>query len=263
MKYLWYAVILSELILGPACSSGKKNLRDFKGSYLESARLNFEAGEEALKEGEYDKALGYFQFVKTRYPVSDYAVLSDLKIADTKFAQKRWLAAASAYEVFIRLHPQHVQTEYASFRVGVSYFHAVPEDFFLLPPKTARDQSFTQEALQAIERFVLHFPKSQHLAEAKLMETTLFSFLARHNHHVADYYVKRGRYQAALERHMAVVALYPETKEARESLCTAASILQDRLDDPEAAKELYFRILNENKDSPCMEEAQKTQDENL
>src|SRR5580658_10840032 len=108
-------------ILLPSCTGLKKNLRE-NSSYLENTKLNFEAGEEALRKEEFDKAIAFFQFVKSKYPFSMYAALSDLRIADTKFAQKKWLDAASAYEVFIRLHPRHEEVGYASFKVGSSYF---------------------------------------------------------------------------------------------------------------------------------------------
>lgn len=255
MKWFLLASFILPLFLLPSCSSGKKSLREYKGSYLESVKINFEAGEEALKKGEYDKAIGYFQFVRSKYPFSKYAALSDLKIADTKFVQKKWLDAASAYEVFIRLHPRHEEVSYASYRVGASYFHAHPSDFFLLPPSTSRDQSSTKEALAAIDRFLLQFPNSDYVPDAKAKQVLLFSYLAKHNQHIAAYYERRGRYQAAIDRHLTVEELYPTTKESIESLYLAAEIRRKDLQDPEGAIELYVRIVNEKKDSPYVEKA--------
>lgn len=255
MKWFQLTFCISLLVFLPSCTGGKKSLREYKGSYLESVRLNFEAGEEALKKGEYDKAIGYFQFVRSKYPFSKYAALSDLKIADTKFVQKKWLDAASAYEVFIRLHPRHEEVGYASYRVGASYFHAVPSDFFLLPPSTSRDQSFTKEALAAIDRFIVQNPNSDLVPDAKAKQVLLFSYLAKHNQQIADYYERRGRYQAAVDRLLTVEELYPETKESIESLYVAAEILRNDLKDTETAIELYSRIVNDKKDSPYIEKA--------
>ena len=254
-KFLLLAAAMFALL--PACTSGKNSLREYKGSYLESVRLNFEAGEESLKNSDYEKAIGYFQFVRSKYPFSQYAALSDLKIADTKFVQKKWLDAASAYEVFIRLHPRHEQVSYASYRVGSSYFHAVPTDFFLLPKATSRDQSFTKEALAAIDRFLVQFPDSDYVADAKAKQILLFSYLAQHNQHVAAYYERRGRYQAAVNRHLSVEENYPETKESIESLFRAAEITRIDLQDQDAAIELYSRIVTTKTDSPYIEKAQK------
>lgn len=249
-----FSIVLLLLYLG--CAGGKQSLKHHKGSYLESVRLNFQAGEEALKDEEYDKAITYFQFVRSKYPFSKYAALSDLKIADAKFAQKKWLDSASAYEVFIRLHPRHEEGAYAAYRVGVSYFHALPSDFFLLPPSTSRDQSFTKEALAAIERFIIQYPNSEYVADAKEKQALLFSYLAKHNQHIADYYQRRKRYQAAIDRHLLVESLYPETKESAESLFKAAELVKEHMKDIDLAIELYKRIVEEKPDSPYKEKAQ-------
>lgn len=241
----------------PACVGGKASLREHKGSYLESVKLNFEAGEEMLQKQEYDKAIAYFQFVRSKYPFSQYAALSDLKIADTKYAQKKWLDAASAYEIFIRLHPRHEDVAYASYRLGASYFHAVPGDFFLLPSSSSRDQSFTKEALAALERFILQFPDSEYLSEALAMRAKLFSKLAQHNQDIANYYRRRGLHKSAAKRYMSINELYPEAKESAEALYKAAQILQYDLKDIDTAIEIYTKIIEQKPDSPFVEKAQK------
>lgn len=257
MKLIFCGLLIGLIANLSSCTAGKKSLREHKGSYLESAKLNFEAGVLALKEKEYDKAITYFKFVTSHYPFSQYAALSDLRTADTKFEKKEWLNAASAYEVFIRLHPRHEEVEYASYRLGISYFHAVPADFFILPPATSRDQTFTKEALSAIDRFIVQFPASKYVADAKEKQILLFSYLAKHNQHIADYYARRHRYEAAITRHLAVEKLYPETKEAIESLFLAAEMIETEQKDNARALELYRLIISKNVDSPYTEKARK------
>jgi outer membrane protein assembly factor BamD len=239
-----------------SCASGKKSLRDQKGTFLETVKLNYEAGMEALKNEDYEKAIGYFQYIKSKSEFSVYVALSDLRIADAKFAQKKWLDAASFYEVFIRLHPRHEERDFAFYRVGVSYFHAIPSDFFLLPPATSRDQTFTKEALKAIERFLLKFPESKYQEDARKIQVLLFSYLAKHNQQIADYYRRRGRYQAAIDRLLEVETLYPETIESAESLFLAAQIKQKNLKDIDGAKDLYAILIEKKPDSPYAQKAQ-------
>jgi outer membrane protein assembly factor BamD len=267
MKLLYRAVMLIGLLSFPSCVHGKKNLRKHKNTYLENVKLNFEAGEKALANNDYDKAITHFQFVRSNYPFSKYAALSDLRTADVKFAQKKWIDAAAAYEVFIRLHPRHEKAIYSSYRLGVSYFNAVPRDFFLFPPATSRDQSFTKEALRALERFILQFPYSEYTFDAIEKRGLLFSYLAQHNQHIAKYYVCRKRYLAAINRYLLVNDLYPETKESAESLFLAAEIYRQQLENRKKAMELYEKIIEEKKGSPYAEQGkiklkELTSDEN-
>ena len=255
----WYFLFLfsASFMLLSACLSNKASLREHKGSYLESVKLNFEAGESLLKKKDHDKAIAYFQFVRSKYPFSQYVVLSDLRIADVKYAQKKWLDAASAYEIFIRLHPRHEEVAYASFRLGASYFYAIPSDFFLWPSSSSRDQSFTKEALSAVERFIFAFPESEHLSEAMNMRAQLFSKLAQANLHVAAYYQRRNRHEAALSRYLSVNELYPEAIESAESLFKAARIAEYDLKELERAAQIYNQIIEQKGDSSFAERARK------
>jgi outer membrane protein assembly factor BamD len=242
------------LFLG-SCSSNKKSLREHKGSYLESAKLNFDAGEQALKQGDFEKAIKYFQFVRSKYPFSQYAALSDLRIDDTRFEQKKWLDASSAYEVFIRLHPRHAEAAFASYREGLSYFYAIPEDFFLFPSSSSRDQTYTKEALEVFNRFIASYPTSEYIKDALVKRNILLSKLAKHTMVIASYYLKRQRYQAAVNRLLSVEELYPEAPESTEALFLAANILWQDLKDYKQAQAIYLRIINDEKDSPFAEQA--------
>lgn len=251
-------LIAVMLFLGLIASCASKNtLRGHKGSYLESVKLNFDAGEAALKNGEFEKAISYFQFVRSKYPFSKYAALSDLKIADAKYVQEKWLEAASAYEIFVRLHPRHEEVAYATYRIGASYFYAIPNDFFLLPSSTSRDQSFTKEALAAIDRFLLDFPESQHAKDALEKQKLLFSYLARHNLHIADYYQRRDKYEPAVTRLLSVNENYPGTDESAEALWRAGQLLENEIKDNERAFSAYEQIIEQKPTSPFFEPAKE------
>src|SRR5512142_2648389 len=77
---------------------------------------NYKAGQELLKDGSYSDAQKFFDYVKTKFPFSKYAALSDLRTADSKFQQGQFAEAADAYANFVKLHPSHEDVDYAEFR---------------------------------------------------------------------------------------------------------------------------------------------------
>jgi len=253
-----WLILLSIFI--SSCTATKSSLRESQENYLESVKLNFKAGEDLLKKQDFDKAIAYFQFVRSKYSFSQYASLSDLRIADTKYAQKKWLDAASAYEIFIRLHPRHEEVAYATFRLGASYFNAVPGDFFLWPDSSSRDQSFTKEALSALDSFIYQFPESVYQEEASRMRAKLFSKLAQANLHIAGYYQHRNRHEAAIARYLNVNELYPESEEAAESLYKAARIVQHDLKDSARAQEIYNQLVEQKPESSFAKKARSELD---
>src|SRR5262249_50783750 len=92
-------------------------------TYSLTAKQNYEKGLGELKDENYPEALKYFQFVKSKFPFSKFAVLADLAVADTQFARGNYTEAIDAYKSFARLHPTHEKVEdgYVAFKVGESY----------------------------------------------------------------------------------------------------------------------------------------------
>jgi outer membrane protein assembly factor BamD len=239
------------------CTSTKSSLRNHDGTYLESVKLNYEAGLMAMDKENYDKAIAYFQFVRSKYPSSQLAALSDLKIADVKFAQKKWPDAASSYEIFIRLHPRNEEVPYASYRLGLSHYHAVPQAFFLLPDPIKRDQSGTKSAVDSLTQFIIQYPQSEYVTDAKEKLKGLFTNLSKHNQEIARYYERRKLYEAAIARHLLVEELYPETDESSESLYQAAMITKKHLNDHARAHEIFTYIIENKGPSSFMELARQ------
>lgn len=202
MKYVF-------VLLLAACSTSK--IAEKPSTYLDVVKQTYEAGEQALKNESYEDAIKSFEEVRTKYPYSKYAALSDLKLADTYFAQEKWLEAADAYDFYIRFHPRHEQNAYAWFQIAKSYYCAMPSDFFIFPKSYVKDQTATVEALDAVERYLAQYPQDQFVTEAQKMRVYLRSQLALRDLHVAEYYWKRRKTKGALERFEHVSKNYEDT----------------------------------------------------
>lgn len=204
MKYVGFLFLL---LVG--CSTTKT--AEKKDSYLDTVKLTYEAGEKALKDEVYEDAIKNFEEVRTKYPYSKYAALSDLRLADTYFAQEKWLEAADAYDFYVRFHPRHEQNAYAWFQIAKSYYNAMPTDFFLFPKSYVKDQTATEEALDAVQRYLIEYPLDKLAPEAEKMRIYLRSQLALRDLHVAQYYWKRKKTKGALARFEHVAQQYADT----------------------------------------------------
>jgi len=249
-------LILSAAVLGLASCSTVTGTSSDAISYSETARQNFEYGEKALKAGKGAEAQAYFEYVRNKYPYSKYAAEADLGVADSLFADSKWLEAADAYDFFIRFHPVHDKVAYAYFRKAKSDFNAMPSDFILFPKSYTKDQTATRDALEAIDRFVKQFPKDENVKEAEEMRVTLRSQLASLDMNVAQYYAKVSRWKGAAQRFAAVIEKFNDTPVAKKAMLELALIKKNRLKKDEEAKELFERITKEFADSDEAKEAQ-------
>ena len=204
-----YAFILGLLLA--ACGG---SAREAGGSveYSVSAQQNYERGMQLLDDGEYVDAVKYFTFVKARFPYSKFAVLADLRIADSAFAAESYLEAIDAYKLFIKFHPTHemVENGYASFRIAESYFHMLPDDWFLVPPAYEKDQTAALDAARELSGVMRNYKGSKFAEQAKTLHDRVARLLAAHEWYAATFYWKRGKPMGTVLRLRTLIKQYPD-----------------------------------------------------
>jgi outer membrane protein assembly factor BamD len=110
--------------------------------------------------------------------------------------------AIEAADTFMRENPIHERVDYALYIKGLAYFEdgagflerRFKKDVTERPPKDV-DQAYS-----AFRRLVDRYPASQYAADAEQRMVFLKNRLAAYENHVADYYLRRGAYIAALNR---------------------------------------------------------------
>jgi outer membrane protein assembly factor BamD len=163
--------------------------------YSVSAQRNYEKGLAELDHKDWLAASKYFQFIKTRFPYSKYAVLAELRLADAEYGAEEYLEAIDSYRLFIKFHPTHemVVNGYANYRIGDAFFKQLPGDFWLVPPSYEKDQSPTEDAEEELHKFLDKFPSSPFRKDAQEVLKKVGRKLAEHEWYVAKYYWSKDK----------------------------------------------------------------------
>lgn len=204
-----------------ACSTAPEK----KGDEAESA---YNLAKEYEKDERYEEAIRHFQDIKNKYPYSKYAALSELAIADTYYKQESYAEAQVAYQNFKDLHPKHVQIDYVTFKLGVSYYNQ-------LPPTSDRDLTLATSALQNFDDVLHLFPSSEYVKESQEKKLATLKMLAEKEVYIADFYFKKQQYSAAMVRYEGGIRKYPGHGFDAKSLSRAA-ICAARLADYDKAR---------------------------
>src|SRR3989339_930602 len=80
-------------------------------------------GSSAFLDQDYPTAIKAYTNLKDWYPFSKYAILAELKIADSHFYLKEYDEAILAYEEFEKLHPKNEAIPYVIYQTGLSWFN--------------------------------------------------------------------------------------------------------------------------------------------
>ena len=171
----------------------------------------YETGREATSEGNYLRATKMFETLESRYPYGPYAQQALLQLAYANYKLGEMSSAVSAADRFIKLHPNHINVDYAYYVKGLANFN---EDFGFLTflasqDLSERDPKTLKESYVAFRDLVAKFPESRYAGDSSARMKFLVNALASGEVHVARYYYNRGAYVAAASRAQSAMVTYP------------------------------------------------------
>ena len=228
---------------------------------LPSAESYYQRGQETLEgrrvffffnDVDYPKAIEAFQEVIDNYPYSEYAVLSELAIADIHYEREEYEEASSYYHDFVELHPNHPKVAYALYRNGLCSYNQMRE--------ADRDQAPTREAVAQFRALLERFPSSDMTGDARLRLAECEERLAQQIIDIADFYFDEDDFHSAARRYDQVLTTYPGHS-ARARSMTRLGISLSRLHQTDRAKDALRRALQLEPDEDLRETAQAELDE--
>ena len=218
-------------------------------TYAADAKENFDAGVEALEDGNSLEAIRLFDHVRTKYPYSSYAPLAELRAADAEFKRQRYAEAIDGYQRFLKFHPAHPEVDWAAFRIGESHYEAIPSGFFLLPPPSEKDQTEVRAAKKSLEEFLAGYPKSRYVPKARELLAASDGILASHELAIAEFYEKREQHRGAAGRLEYLLANYPSADQVADAARGLVRLYR-AIGEPARAKELLEGFLAKHPDAP-------------
>ncbi|MBF0133750.1 MAG: outer membrane protein assembly factor BamD [Magnetococcales bacterium] len=191
IQWRWLVLGVWTVLVLAGCSSTDGAKEKFTEEQL------YRAGVQAVKSGNFGKAVEKFQDVDRQYPFSPSATPSQLNLIYAHYRKENFEEAVSAAERFIRLHPRHKNVAYAYYMRGLSFYQRISDAY--------RDQQRSKDALVAFREVVSRFPDSDYAWQAKRMVNVCKDRMAEQEMVVARYYLDREEYIAANNRFQRVL----------------------------------------------------------
>lgn len=162
----------------------------------------YEDAQEAIARNNFRRGIQIFEAIQARYPFSDLSRQIQLELMYAYYKGGQTEQAIDAAETFIRENPIHPRVDYALYIQGLCYFEDEPGMLERLFRKdtTNRPPKELERAYASLRRLVERFPASEYAPDAEQRMLYIKNRLADYENHVADYYLRRGAYVAALNR---------------------------------------------------------------
>ena len=165
-------------------------------------------------------AIRTYQALESRFPFGRFATQAQIELVYVYYRNSDLEAAIAAADRFIRLNPEDDNVDYAYYMKGLSSFAADRSiiDRFLPTDPSKRDPAQARESFAQFSQLLALYPDSSYAADARARMIFLRNLLAAHEIHVANYYLERRAYVAALNRGKYVVENFQGTPSVSDAM---------------------------------------------
>lgn len=162
----------------------------------------YEKAQEAIARKNFRRGIQIFEAIQARFPFSDLSRQIQLELMHAYYMGGQREQAIEAADTFIRENPIHARVDYALYIKGLAYFEEEPGfmDRWFRRDTTKRPPQEVELAYITFRRLVERYPTSEYAADAEQRMVAIKDRLAQYENHIADYYLRRGAYVAALNR---------------------------------------------------------------
>lgn len=174
----------------------------------------------SLNAGSYQQAIEALERLEARFPFGRYAEQAQLELIYAHYMGFNPEAARSAADRFVRLHPQSPNVDYAYYLKGLAAYNKNRGilDRLISTDIAKREMSSARQAYADFTELLARFPDSPYAPDARKRMLYLRNLLARHELHIANFYMERGAYVAAANRARYIVENYSKAEAVPDAL---------------------------------------------
>ncbi len=241
-KTLHLLLLVGALTVLGACAGNDEQQTEI-GSLTEA----YEKARDSVAHNNYRRGIQIFEAIQARFPFSDLSRQIQLELLYAYYKSGKNEQAIEAADTFMRENPIHPRVDYALYIKALAHFEGEPgftarwfrRDLSKRPPEGIG------LSYASLRRLVDRYPASPYSTDAEQRMIYLKNRLAAYENHVADYYLRRGAYVAALNRARSALEEFHGADANVRSLTIMASAYEklgmtDLADDTRRVLELNF-----------------------
>jgi outer membrane protein assembly factor BamD len=220
-----FAVIALVLLLCSCSKSfdGDDDLKAYRGM---SEQQLFEAAKKYLASKDYDGAIKRIEAMDTLYPFSRYSKQAHIDLIYAYFNNEDYVQASATADRFIHLYPRDKDVDYAYYMRGVANFEQKRGTFakILRMDVAWRDPGTQWQSYKDFLQLVKRYPNSRYYKDSVKRLTYLRNQFAKRELNIAEFYMNRKLYVAALNRANYVIRHYGQSPQAKKALVITQKI---------------------------------------
>ena len=209
MNNLLYFLLI--LVFCFSCSKKTIEKSEIQETNLELQMIEaYKNGLEELKKGDALYAAKKFNEAEILFPQSEVAPRAALMAAYSYYSQNYYLDAIAELERFLRVYPNHKDSAYAEYLIGLSYYEQIVDE--------KKDLNSIKNSKEVFSRIIEKYPDTDFAIDAKFKINLVDTILAAKEMYVGRYYFDRKKWIASINRFKFVIDNYETTIYTEEAL---------------------------------------------
>ena len=221
-RLTWFLKLVVTAVVGACVLTGCFDSRRIVIMQNAGPEELYQEGTQEMAESNFAAATTYFEVLEARFPFSNFSRQAQLDLIYGYFRANNMELAIDAANEFETENPAHPRVDYSIYMKGLVYFDKAPtylERLFRID-LSDRPPSDTLQAFNTFQELLQRFPESPYAPDSRERMIFLRNRLAAYENYVADYYIERGAYIAAINRAKYAVENYPGAPAIEASLIT-------------------------------------------
>ncbi len=165
---------------------------------------------ELVNKGKLVKAREQFQHIQLSYPFSALAIKAQKMSAFASYMLKDYTKTIIDTEKYIDRYYNTQDIQYIYYLRAMSYYKQIKI--------IDTDSTPAQDALEAFNRVIKKFPKTEYAKEAQIKYDEIMNYLAAKEMNIGLFYFKVGNYASAIQRFKIIDINYGNTDYVPEAL---------------------------------------------
>lgn len=163
-----------------------------------------------FKAGNSKEAQRKFDAIDREHPFTDWSRKALVMSTFLKYRGGDYAAAVTTGTRYLNQYPNTEDSAYVQYLIGLAYSKQIPD--------VTQDQRAAAQTIDAMQKVVDDYPKSEYVDDAQTKIRFAKDQLAGKEMQVGRYYLERKEYLAAIQRFRVVVEKYPSTNQVEEAL---------------------------------------------
>jgi len=180
----------------------------------------YQDAQKLLQSASFEKAKDVLEALDNRYPFGEHSEQVQMDLIYTYYKLDETALALANIDRFIRLNPTHQDLDYLYYIRGLTNMEADKHFFQELfgIDRYNRDPGYSLQAFKDFNRLITNYKDSQYAADAWQRMVFIKNKLARYEIAIAEWYIEREAFIAAINRAKIVLNNYPDTASTEQAL---------------------------------------------